>query len=1282
MSKNKKKLSITSLAAAVLATSAIVPAAAAETPAAAAELDRVIVTYNGETVSFSVEDYSTLLEAEAISPTAVSHVQLSNGKIFTIEDYSTALEALETVAATESYLDEEGTETTVENVKNGAITEEGIVVDNPTPSTLEEAKEALTEKIAEATAALGTIEDADKAAALEKAIAKAEAALEAEDATAETVAAATAELAEALATATAPEETVEVTVESVSAINATTVSVTFPEGSEVTAEDLAGQTVTLTAGEETLTATYVANSFGNGVAQFKLAGTDKLTDAAEYTVSAEWATFTKDTFVAKVAAVYAADFVVTTGILKADADAANPTAKTVNFKVLNQYGEEITSPVATGFKVEVKKGNFPVATTSPVGANSFDITGALVDGETVTVTLTNTVDGKVVATSTATLTVSKDVSTYSGVSDIKVSKGINLSTTDLKLDDLKAGDKFELSAQALDGTGNPVSADDLRWTTSDSSVVALFDPTANSNAGAVIEDLYEDAKAITLQAGKEGTATITAFTLDGNYSKEFTVTVGKGKLATITTSDVTSFEVTNKVETTASNIVVNEATTGENAVTDFVKFTNANGAKIPVKAEGLTFEVVAPTGFEASDVTVEKVTDADGYLTGLKVSSNRTALTAAEKTGDYTTGQAYTVKVKSSDTTVSEATFSVTSKIDSVVKSIETTESVELRAGNKVQNALVFKNAQGETLNVKASDLKVEKPATAATLALPTFLKTVDGKFDTAGTSDVVTGIEIAPASTTTAGTYNILVKQDIVTKYIAVKVNAPATVETINGGANVAGVIAGDAETAKVNEVKFFDQDANATTVKLNAATDNVKVSVKKPDGNDLASGDVAKLVTLGKSYTVAEDGTATFTAAAAENDEVKFIKVDADASLEAGVYTITLETNGKTATITAEVKAERALTSATFEVKASTLTPTATTKVVVVPKDQYGKIVTFTPSSGETLADYLVVTSGTTGTATVSTTWTVETDTDNNVIGYSAEVTGVAAGTTELSLSQVGKTGAQLDATAIGKIAKQTLTVKAADEAVSSIEINETNLKPVYNNSGAAATVTLDVKAKDAAGNAVSIPTSDIVFSIAGAKDAAGNALILTKTAADTWKISAPGVTEYDTKEIKISAAGVVTAPAGVTLTVTAKAESHNDTVDTVELNFSKVAPTFVSGLFGTSDVAPQGVGASVATELSKLDTDKEKAGIQLSVEAGADLLIKLAGKDQYAGTIQLTESLATTLIGNSAVIGAVADGTPADAAEVLKVTGKAEGTTTLKINYGGETITVEVTVTPTSI
>ena len=890
--------------------------------------------------------------------------------------------------------------------------------------------------------------------------------------------------------------------------------------------------------------------------------------------------------------------------------------------MLNQYGEEMEVENKV-FTAVVKKGNFPM--TAEAKGNTLTISEKLVAGDVLTITVQDKdKDGKVVAEGTTTITVgeyAKEVAT-------KVSKITVAEDSKETFKDLKAGDEFTLEAEVLDQNNNVISGEQakVRWVSSDKDVVAI-------KSG---ENFIDGVKA-EFTAKKEGKATITAFTADGKASETFEVTVGQGKLATIDASKAAT-AVTNKDSVT---VYVNEAPKTEEAKTaKVVTFQNENKNNIPVKAADINVDVTtAVKDFDAKDVKVEKVSDKDGNLVAFKITSNRTAQTEEEKKGTYTDGVKYNVKLSTADEKVAAANFDVTSKIDSKVTAIETKAAVEYRKGANPTEAITFKNAKGEVINVTANQVKFLDEQKGITLQATD----KDGKFvEAAKETDVVTGLKYELVKDT-----KVVVAVGTTTQAIDVKVTGAAELKTISLGGNITkGVIAGEADF--IQPITLKDQDGNAfIPTNLNdyevaysdskEYTEAFKLAYYNTDKDGKLAVDPA--VTADKAEGVALVAkTATNGALAGLDKDTTFTGVQVTAGEGDNVV--------KSNKISIKVGAVATLTTVDASASATEVTVGGTTTLTVVPKDQYGNVV-------EGLDNSITVTAGE-GEGAIQLAPTVnfseKKDDEGNLVGYTTDLTAKAVGTANLT---VAITDSNV------KVKPVVINVKEASDAIQSLEIEEVK---TVNNSEDGAEAELKAIAKDAAGKEVAVAAKDLVWSVTKVIDEAGKEVALTPSVVGGTKTYTGEDSNGKEVAVTIDATGKLTASEGITVKVTAKVESHNDTEATVDVQFDKTPAKFVSGLTAKD------------AEGKELDLTKP---LEIDTK-GLD--ITFTGTDQYGDDkFEIPTNLATILVAQ----GTVAEATAGEEGTV-KITAAAgaqpEAKTTVTVKYGGETVKLDVVVKET--
>ncbi|MFD0050309.1 hypothetical protein ACFVHQ_13415 [Actinomycetes bacterium NPDC127524] len=199
------------------------------------------------------------------------------------------------------------------------------------------------------------------------------------------------------------------------------------------------------------------------------------------------------------------------------ASGATPTSVTVGYKVLNQYGEDITSKTS-------------LTPSSSVGAVSLDaskglatITGLTTPkaGDKISLTL---VDADSAATASKVLTVSD----ASKVSDVAINGVYNADNKELSVDN--KANNFYLKTDAKDQYGNALNASDLNGNV----VVASSNPTVVDTNNASFSDITIDGKKQTVlklntSAATAGKATISVISLASGKVTQYGVEVKEAR---------------------------------------------------------------------------------------------------------------------------------------------------------------------------------------------------------------------------------------------------------------------------------------------------------------------------------------------------------------------------------------------------------------------------------------------------------------------------------------------------------------------------------------------------------------------------------------------------------------------------------------------------------------------------------------------------------------------------------------------------------------------------------
>lgn len=968
------------------------------------------------------------------------------------------------------------------------------------------------------------------------------------------------------------------------------VTVTFGEDEEVDAEALADTTITLTDAEGNAIPAKFSKLDKDGNAIYK--AEEELTDAVKYTVTSEDLAIAKDTKVtAKVAPVYIADVTfLTTGVKE-----INETQE-IQLVYKDQYGESIDlSKVADkdktslieGLKVTAQKENTSLMLDVKFKEASKDIVvltikpQQLKENDTFTVTITNEVekedkkelvlnkesepikvyaaDAKVVATSLTKPVVTEAEKEVDG-------ETVKYDPTE----DLKSGDSFDLTTTVYDQFSNKMEnlaagateAEDapvLQWQTSDPEVLALGSKDKKAKA---VNGKNSTDFGMKIFAGKQGEATITVSTPDGLYSETFTVEVGQGKLASIVANNK-PVKVENKAKAdglVSVNEVAEDIKDEDKEKHPLIKFQNSNNSNIKVKAKDIDFEVEEKkdSEFKVSDVTLEKVVDEEGYLTGVKVSTDRKALTEDEKKGNYEKGHDYTVKVKPANekSEVEPAKFTVNSTINSEVTAIETATDVEFRAGSEMTpEEVTFKNKYGEIINVQAKNLEVtysKQSKIDATLQTKTVEKGEEPTFTEIdeNSTELVHAIKYSSGEKKDA-TVNVILAIDKVSKLVNVKVNESAAIASIDLGEDVKDLIAGKEATLLPVTVK--DQDGNVKNVEKEELNITVNPEIDKQDVFTLVPYGKDK---DGKLVEIPEENTKNIKALGVA------VKVDTE-SLEdhsTTTYEVTVDNNTEVEkdlvkdTIEVTIQANPALK--VFNV--STETPTMTTngeiEVLIKPEDQYGEFIKLAEDNNYGVkinedAEYVELGEVTAVKETVKGKDGQEDST--KVVAYKA------------ILKAKGKDGSETVEFTIGnkdnKVAAQKLdvTVTGLDKVT---EVEVVADQDEYITADKEQEVQLTAIGKDEEGNQVALEANGLTWTIEKVVDAEGNEYKLDKNGKYTFT---PEDGKTETLDVSIDENGKLKAPQGASVSVTVKSETNALVAGEKTITFKGDPRKFVEGL-----------------------------------------------------------------------------------------------------------------------
>jgi S-layer homology domain len=823
-------------------------------------------------------------------------------------------------------------------------------------------------------------------------------------------------------------------------------------------------------------------------------------------------------------ASYVADFdVITTGL-------TNAADQVVYFDLFDQYGQEVTdsyTDLDTNFKVEGTMGSFPLDVSFD-GAKPFvKIADTLTTSSVVNLTLSNEdKDGNVVGSTSVSYVVEKDITP----------KATTINSISTSKTTLTAGNPdVELTADIRDQFNNPVedlTGLKLRWTTSDEKVVSLDGTkvTSKSSDGAL------GSNKITVDAVAEGTATINAYLPDGTKVVEgLTITVTQGDLATI---DATSADVTveNNATLEKANVLVNPTQEQIDAGASYVEFKNEIPNVIGVKAADVNVKVTDSEGTEVTEeVSVEKVTDANGNLEGFKVTTDRTGQDANAIANNPS--KDYVVELSVGE---EKASFNLTSTIDTEAASVEVEELAAnaLTAGSTtVTQKVVFKNQYGEVIDVPFANVNV----TASGGLTANVTDNKDGIADTITYN----------ASGASAGSKTVLVTVSGTDASLSYSVDVVKAAELTSStfGTATDALIAADASVFV--PVSFADQYSNEFEVKASDIDGTTTKIVVEPKSSEQSADDLT--VSLAKTV---EDELVT---GATGSDVVTGFEVSAGAAAK-GTYTVKLvDGEDVIGSFDINVNEARVLNNVTVDQSTAKLALGGQKEIVITPVDQYGKVVAIAPTVSASTAGIV------SGIDSVSEVKDAKT---GALTGYKVTLTGETKGTTELTVSTVSGS--------ITKTAKVNVSVDSVGSLVNSVSIDEADVKALHHTGE---TVDLAATSTDSAGNVVAVNPADYVWTVESVTKADGTA--------------------GDVADVTVDANGDVTFTAAYAGKAVIKVQSPNLKSDTVEINFSNAAKSAQMGTTAVKEVEgivldsdADTAGVQVALD-GKGEKDGEEAG-----------------------------------------------------------------------------------------
>ena len=981
-------------------------------------------------------------------------------------------------------------------------------------------------------------------------------------------------------------------VSSVSAINETTIQLVGVPAT-VKEVDLAVKKVTLTDGTNTMTASYVPTTLTvDGKANFVLDDSKKLTDAVTYTVSSDWANFTTDTLVAKIATTYVKTVdVSTTGIGAAETNKVYFTAK-------NQYGEalDLAGKVAD-IKVTGTLNGVPMltdeVTQTPdiLAAGYVTIKKTLAENDIVTLKFTNKIGTVDVEVGSASYTVGKAIaSVATTISNMtgKYTAAQNGHLINTVATEVMPDDQITLSVDVKDQFLSPMdkATTKVRW------VVEAGDTLIKGEDGNTPIAIVSDSPTFVFTAQQAGRVQISAYLLNGQ-KVTYEATIGAKALNALKLDDEIGLGATYNLDENIIKVV--KANDGALLTADMIKFD--------VKAVKTSVDVTA-----ADVVVTAKVRGGDlANKTDIVISAKST------KPGKYT----ITPYVGASLVTATAlgSAFDLTTTVDSKVAKIDaiTFVAAELKTGIDVVKDITFRNKHDEIVIFDAVAV-----VTTPLLKTATVTKSVDGLKN------------ILTLQADAKGVYQVTVLKDAgLVSYTLTF--ADSTIAKIDAGADITGVVAGDQlSQAKYQAVKFFDQDNNVMNVKKS----DLIVSVANPDAS---VGDVAKLLTLGKEYSVDKDGKVTFTAAA-DPDNVVAYKVLPNAALVAGTYTVKIASKDEKITDVFTVTVGAVRVAKTVEVTAPSVKVAlnGTVNLKIVPKDQYeafidetGNIEVF-PGTNFTVSAVSQVNKD--GGAV---------DADHPFAAFQVTLTGITKGTNDVVVNVNAKDKDKDGKTVVLATNKVNMTVDSVANLVDSIAIDTTDIKALYSTL-VDKEVTLKAIAKDVSGAVVPVSAGDLIWSV------------VSQVGADGKPITGVSVNEK----------GVVIVAKDKIGSAVIKVQTTNMKSATVTINFDSAAAVAKAGT--TAIVNP-----------ATLDADVVKDGIQVALDGDAkdgevngSVQVKVTAIDQYGVAYDIKDGIVAfsddTSIVKADVVG-----------DKVTLTAKSIGTANLYVQYNGDTIKFEVSV-----
>ncbi|WP_242943630.1 cell wall-binding repeat-containing protein [Clostridium tepidum] len=1016
----------------------------------------------------------------------------------------------------------------------------------------------------------------------------------------------------------------KVAAESVISLNETSVQVKGL-AKDTKEADLKDKKIELKAGDITLTAKYVQSSLTeDGKANFVLENGKKLVDTTEYTVESDWVEFVINKFVAKVVNPYVKTINVTTKAIQAKAD------NNVYFEAKNQYGEDIAvKGNVNNVKVTATINGVPVKETEINKDNINDgyitINNKLKEGDDVFVSFINKIGDKDVKVGTATFKAVKvDDSVSTTISNMKAEyiAEANGHKINEEAKEVLPDDQIKLSAKISDQFGNPMPVGtEARWV-----VEAGKDLVTKTDDSAI--DEVSDSVDFTFKAIKAGDLKVSAYLANGEKAT-YEVKIGAKKLTEVKVAGESGINIADVKGNNHEEKIVGAITPNNGAILtpDMIKFD--------IKAIKTSEEV------KTSDVEV--VAKLRGKNDEKKNENDIVIAVKSSKVGKYVitpyVGESVEKGIKGNIITV-------TTDINKEVASIDdiSFDAAELKTGSEIKKDIVFRNKHKEVIVLDNDTTEVIVTPDGMTGKV-----TKEDIKDTDKNKNLLT----LKADIDKAKTYNVVIKvknSDVIRAFnLTFKAPAFTGVEL---GNDINGVVKGDPDTkAKYQEIKFLDQDGKTMSVK----NEDIKVSVTKPDGQPLDEGDVSKLITLGKTYTVDKDGKVTFEEVGAGEAVVAMKVLPKDEKeIEPGTYTIKIsDKDGKISdTLNITVGSKRIAKTIEVKPEATKVVLGGKVNVKVTPKDQYGEFINVGKEKLEVLPGVNFEASAITeinkdGGAV---------DAEHPVAGYQVELTGKTKGTNDVVVNVK-------EADKVLSTNKVSMTVDSASGLIDSVAVDTKDIKPLYSTKDGAVDITkLKAIVKAADGTIIPVSENDLDWKVISQKDSEGNEVKKRTVTVDSKN-----------GEVKTTETTVGSAVIEVTTANMKKA--------TITLKFDNKDSVAQKGTVEVINTATAEDGKT----LLPLDADDKKEGIQISLDNDAKdgekdgaVKVVLNAKDQYGNLLegdQIKENEITLRVDDSSVVKAEVKEDKNKKA-VITITAKGEGDSKVYVEYAGQTIALDVT------